>query len=213
MLAQGLHQKDPLHSNQATSCATKAASRLKQIRPRWIPQPGHSNDEPVPDGQEGTKEAFVPPVQITSLPQAMRALTNREGEPRERPAPRACRRQHMSPRKEEEILYIAGILHVPDGRPAVAAAGFTAGTDEGDRAGKRIPDNNEQSQYVAEFYAALLALRSVHKDTTLTIFSAKPYIWDAIDEQAKCWAVKPHKRGRDFANFNNLLAQRGCTMH
>ncbi|KAJ7192700.1 hypothetical protein GGX14DRAFT_379813, partial [Mycena pura] len=57
-----LRLQDPLHSRQATcicdeceedqtnhgcldphTCATKAASRLKQIHPRWVPQPIHGD--------------------------------------------------------------------------------------------------------------------------------------------------------------------------
>ncbi|KAJ7213185.1 hypothetical protein GGX14DRAFT_361260 [Mycena pura] len=117
----------------------------------------------------------------------MRVLTSREEEPRERPAPRARRRLPLTPRKDKEIIYVAGVLHVPDGRPAVAAAGFTAGIDEGNRAGRRIPGDNEQTKYAAEFYAALLAVRSVSKDTTLTIFSAQPYIRDAMNKRLSRW--------------------------
>ncbi|KAJ7213184.1 hypothetical protein GGX14DRAFT_361340, partial [Mycena pura] len=70
-----LRMRDPLHSNQATcacdrceadrtshgcsdphACVTKAASRLKQIHPRWIPKPDHGDDESVPIAPDGSGE-------------------------------------------------------------------------------------------------------------------------------------------------------------
>jgi hypothetical protein len=85
------------------------------------------------------------------------------------------------------VIFIAGAVHAPPKEKATAAAGFYAESREGERAGRRIPDAHEQSQYVAEFFAALAAIRSVSKETTLTLFSAQPYIREAMNKKLQRW--------------------------
>ncbi|KAJ7190514.1 hypothetical protein GGX14DRAFT_604158 [Mycena pura] len=114
-------------------------------------------------------------------------MTHRKGEPRERPTPRTRRRRSLTPRKEREVIYTAGVLHAPAGKPTVAAAGFTMGHIEGERTGRRIPEDHEQSQYAAEFYAVLMAVRAVNKDTTLTVFCTQPYVRDAMNKKLRRW--------------------------
>ncbi|KAJ6453427.1 hypothetical protein C8R47DRAFT_929604, partial [Mycena vitilis] len=45
----------------------------------------------------------------------------------------------------------------------------------------------EQSQYVAEFFAALEAIRSTRSETTLTIVSTQSYVRDAINKKLSGW--------------------------
>ncbi|KAJ7610021.1 hypothetical protein DFH06DRAFT_1016885 [Mycena polygramma] len=45
----------------------------------------------------------------------------------------------------------------------------------------------EQSQYVAEFFAALEAIRSVRTETALTIVSAQSYVQDAMNKKLSDW--------------------------
>ncbi|KAJ7191841.1 ribonuclease H-like protein [Mycena pura] len=59
------------------------------------------------------------------------------------------------------------------------------GADE--RAGKRIPEDHEQSQYAAEFYAVLMAVRKVSVETALTIVSAQPYVQEAMNKKLGRW--------------------------
>ncbi|KAJ7220890.1 hypothetical protein GGX14DRAFT_354034 [Mycena pura] len=90
--------EDPAHSTRATcecaectddrdnqgcedphACATKAASRLKQIHPRWIPGPGNRNTEMESAVLDEDSGVFIPPDKITSLAQGLRVMTNRGG--------------------------------------------------------------------------------------------------------------------------------------
>ncbi|KAJ7195934.1 hypothetical protein GGX14DRAFT_376591 [Mycena pura] len=114
-------------------------------------------------------------------------MTCRGGEPRERPALRTRRRRDITPRKETEVIYTAGVLYTPAGKPAVAAAGFTMGHVEGESTGRRIPGDQEQSQYAADFYAVMMAIRATDADTTLTIFCAQPYVRDAMNKKLPRW--------------------------
>ncbi|KAJ7195743.1 ribonuclease H-like protein [Mycena pura] len=61
------------------------------------------------------------------------------------------------------------------------------GSDGVDRAGKRIPGDCTQSKYAAEFYAVLLAVRKVHKDTALTIYSTQSYVLNALNKKLGRW--------------------------
>ncbi|KAJ7230510.1 hypothetical protein GGX14DRAFT_344576, partial [Mycena pura] len=47
--------------------------------------------------------------------------------------------------------------------------------------------DGDQSQYVAEFFAALAAVRNVSGNTTLTIYSAQPYIQEAMTKRLRRW--------------------------
>ncbi|KAJ6614056.1 hypothetical protein B0H10DRAFT_1950974 [Mycena sp. CBHHK59/15] len=198
---------NPLHAKRATcvcdecevdrdthgcenphACATKAASRLGQIRLRWIPKPGDTERheaEPM-DGEE-TSGRFLPPDAITNLAQGLRAMTHRVGEPLERPEPPIRRRVRMTPIPEEITIYIAGTIHTPLSKKVTAAAGIIINAGDNGRNGKCIPVDAEQSQYVAEFYAALEAIRSANKNTTLTIVSAQPYVRDAMNKKLAGW--------------------------
>ncbi|KAJ7226846.1 hypothetical protein GGX14DRAFT_347280, partial [Mycena pura] len=44
-----------------------------------------------------------------------------------------------------------------------------------------------QSQYVAEFFAALAAVRSANENTALTIYSAQPYVREAMNKKLQRW--------------------------
>ncbi|KAJ7192374.1 hypothetical protein GGX14DRAFT_380194 [Mycena pura] len=152
------------------ACAAKAASRLKQIHPRWIPGPSDQDRELEPAGLDDDNEIFVPPGKITSLAQGLRVMTNRGGEPAERPAPRPRRRAQELPRVQHSVVYVAGVVHTPPGEMSTAAAAFSLEGDEHERMGRCIPAASDQSQYVAEFFATLAALRSINENTPLTIY-------------------------------------------
>ncbi|KAJ7220148.1 hypothetical protein GGX14DRAFT_354845 [Mycena pura] len=156
------------------ACAKKAASRLGQIHPRWIPRLGDERGETEPTAPDDDSEVFVPPDKITSIAQGLRAMTNRGGEPTERPAPRPRRRGQALPRAQRTVVYIAGVIHTPPGEKSTAAAAFSMEGEVNEQMGKCIPATSDQSQYVAEFFAALAALRSVNENTTLTIYTVEP---------------------------------------
>ncbi|KAJ7224551.1 hypothetical protein GGX14DRAFT_300497, partial [Mycena pura] len=74
-LDAALRLQDPLHSSRTTctcdecgddresrgcsdphACVSKAASRLQQIHPRWIPRPENSEGASAPAGQDNSEE-------------------------------------------------------------------------------------------------------------------------------------------------------------
>ncbi|KAJ7210332.1 hypothetical protein GGX14DRAFT_394564 [Mycena pura] len=114
-------------------------------------------------------------------------MTNREGEPVERPAPRPRRRAQGPPRAQHSVIYIAGVVYTPPGEKSTAAAAFSLDGEVHERMGKCIPATSEQLLYVAEFFAALAALRSVNENTALTIYSAQPYVREAMNKKLRRW--------------------------
>ncbi|KAJ7193978.1 hypothetical protein GGX14DRAFT_378382 [Mycena pura] len=114
-------------------------------------------------------------------------MTNREGEPGERPLPRVRRRAIEAPAPQCAVIYAVGVIHTPPGKAATAAAAFSVEGSEEIRVGKRLPAANDQSQYVAEFFAALMAIRSVEDSTTLTIYSTQQYVREAMNKKFQRW--------------------------
>jgi hypothetical protein len=99
----------------------------------------------------------------------------------------------VTPAPAATEIYIAGVVHAPSSKTACAAAGVFI-KDEGSRnKGKCIPVAGEQSQYAAEFFAALEAVRSTSRDTTLTITSTQTYICDAMNKKLSGWVGVPHR--------------------
>jgi hypothetical protein len=50
-----------------------------------------------------------------------------------------------------------------------------------------VPANGEQSQYVAEFFAVLDAVRNTNQSSTLTIFSTQEYVREAMNNKLSIW--------------------------
>ncbi|KAJ6545701.1 hypothetical protein B0H19DRAFT_955908 [Mycena capillaripes] len=95
-------------------------------------------------------------------------------------------------------IYIAGTVHTPASKKTTAAAGIVIESDDDRGNGKCVPSGDKQSQYVAEFFAALEALRSVGKETALTIVSAQSYVHDAMNKKLwrwehEGWTGVPHR--------------------
>ncbi|KAJ7269103.1 hypothetical protein C8J57DRAFT_952995, partial [Mycena rebaudengoi] len=144
------------------ACIAAAASRLGQILPGWIP----SEQEAEPLLQEATNETreedrgyFEPPMEITMLAQGLRVMTLRPDEPKERIDRPVRRRAQVNPIIAAVEVYIAGAVHAPSSKRASAAAGIFFGEGDERNTGKNVPIADTQSQYVAEIYAALLAIR------------------------------------------------------
>jgi hypothetical protein len=78
-------------------------------------------------------------------------------------------------------------VHAPPCRETCAAAGIFVGHEDNQNRGKCVPNNGERSQYAAEIFAALEAIRSVNKDTALTIISTQDYILDAMNKKLTRW--------------------------
>ncbi|KAJ6523983.1 hypothetical protein B0H19DRAFT_1276679 [Mycena capillaripes] len=95
----------------------------------------------------------------------------------------------MTLRKGEPqtTVYIAGTIHTPANKKATAAAGIHIGADGCLSTGRCIPNGDLQSQYAAELYAALDAIRHVDKNTVLTLVSAQKYVKDAINKKLQHW--------------------------
>ncbi|KAJ7222342.1 hypothetical protein GGX14DRAFT_352947 [Mycena pura] len=201
--------EDPLHSGRATctcvgctedqekrgcenphACVAKAASRLRQIHPRWVPGPGGQRGPMEPVEYDEDSGIFIPPAQIASLSQGLRVMTNREGEPVERPAQRTQRRVRRAPVAQDSVVYTAGVIHTPPGKCSTAAAAFAVDGSEQNQPGKHLPAESDQLQYIAEFFAVLAAVRSVNENTTLTIYSAQPYVREAMSKNFGAGSTK-----------------------
>ncbi|KAJ7716051.1 hypothetical protein DFH07DRAFT_762565, partial [Mycena maculata] len=149
--------------NDPHACVRSAASRLRQILPKWIPTPDEEGRQ-IPGTFQTAKEEetglFKPPNGISTISQDLRAMTLRIDEPKERTATPVQRRRAVArpiPTKME--IHISGVTHAPSSNRARTAAGvFVKSDDEGNK-GVCIPSAEEQSQYVAELYAALAAVR------------------------------------------------------
>jgi hypothetical protein len=206
-LAQRL--EDPLHYKRAScmcndcdddrtirgcenphACAAAAASRLGQILPKLIPKPSEP-EEPIPTAatmdREDNTAFFRPSKSITEIAQGLRVMTLRGGEPKERPNMPVRRRAAVTPAPAATEVYIAGVVHAPSSKTACAAAGVFIKDEDSRNKGKCIPVVGEQSQYAAEFFAALEAVRSTSRDRTLTITSTQTYIRDAMNKKLSGW--------------------------
>jgi ribonuclease HI len=135
---------------------------------------------------EGTSR-FLPPKCITELAQGLRVITRWDDEIKERPDPQVRRRAAAAPPPEEIKIYIAGAVHAPPSKKANAAAGIFIKTDDRRNKGRCLPAEGEQSQYAGEFFAALEAVRSTSKDSTLTIISKHSYVCDAMNKKLARW--------------------------
>ncbi|KAJ7759420.1 hypothetical protein DFH07DRAFT_741115, partial [Mycena maculata] len=153
------------------ACVAAAAARLKQIRPKWIPNTNEA-PEPTPTTADTTEEGdFKPPAGITTLAQGLRAMTRRTDEPKERENPPVRWRAETIPPPAEVEIFIAGVVHAPVSQTACAAAGIFIEDGSTRDTGKCIPIAGEQSPYAAELFAALEATKMTHRDTVLTITS------------------------------------------
>ncbi|KAJ6534231.1 hypothetical protein B0H19DRAFT_964508, partial [Mycena capillaripes] len=68
-----------------------------------------------------------------------------------------------------------------------AAAGVYYGIDDPRNRGFRIPEEEEQSPYAAEIYAALEAVRNADSNTTLTIVSSQGSVQDTMNNKLSTW--------------------------
>ncbi|KAJ7726178.1 hypothetical protein DFH07DRAFT_782839 [Mycena maculata] len=82
----------------------------------------------------------------------------------------------MTPAPESEEIFIAGTVHAPSSKTARAASGVEV-----------PPFYGEQSQYAAEFYAALEAIRMTGSETVLTITSTQSYVQAAMNKKLPGW--------------------------
>ncbi|KAJ7247217.1 hypothetical protein C8J57DRAFT_1080927, partial [Mycena rebaudengoi] len=180
--------EDPLHSERVTcecdkcdddrtisgcenphACVMAAAARLGQIHPKWTGEATAAEKTPETEGE--SSKIFEPPERITTLAMGLRVMTRRPEEPQERePAP-ARRRVIVEPAPDAAEIYIAGKVHAQAGGKARAAVGIFVKVGDNRNSGKCIPVNENQSQYAAELYAALEAVRMTRKETVLTITS------------------------------------------
>jgi ribonuclease HI len=85
------------------------------------------------------------------------------------------------------MIYIAGVVHAPPRKETYAAAGLFANNGDNRNIGKCLPKSGERSQYVAELYAALEAVRSVSRNTKLTVVSTQNYVQDAMNKKLASW--------------------------
>jgi hypothetical protein len=116
----------------------------------------------------------------------------------ERPIPPTRRRAVVVPAPESTTVYIAGSIHAPPRKRASAAAGIYVNTGDSRNRGRCIPAAGEQSQYAAEFFAALEAVRNTDTNTTLTIFSTQEYVREAMNVKLpnwehEVWVGHPHR--------------------
>jgi ribonuclease HI len=176
------------------ACIKAAKSRLGQILPKWIPADGEAeetNPEEIPASPGEDDGLFQPPKSITSLAQGLRVMTRRTGKPVEREDPPVrCRRAAAEPIPEATEIYIAGVVHAPSSRQASAAAGIFLNIEDDRNKGKCIPITEAQSQYGAELFAALEAVKTTNRNTMLTITSTQDYVRDAMNKKLSNWEHK-----------------------
>ncbi|KAJ7314480.1 hypothetical protein DFH08DRAFT_716566 [Mycena albidolilacea] len=91
------------------------------------------------------------------------------------------------PIPESLVIYIAGALHTPQRTRPTATVGLSFETESNRDSGRCIPILSEQSQYLAELFAALEAIRSANKDSTLTIISTQSYVSEAMNKKLLNW--------------------------
>ncbi|KAJ7339152.1 hypothetical protein DFH08DRAFT_812546 [Mycena albidolilacea] len=173
------------------ACAIAAVSRLGQILPRWIPMPGGnevSGPAATPPEEETNSELFTPPESIMVPTQGLRAMTRRQNEPMEHPDPPVRRQAVVIPTPATTTAYIAGATHTPPcSKKPSAAAGLFFSTDDIRNKGRCIPASGEQSQYVAELFAALETVRQVDTNSVLTIYSTQEYVCEAMNKKLSKW--------------------------
>ncbi|KAJ7203487.1 ribonuclease H-like protein [Mycena haematopus] len=114
-------------------------------------------------------------------------MTRREDEAIEHPDKPVRRRVAILPVPATATVYIAGIVHTPKSKCARAAAGIFVVDGDDSNKGKCVPAAGEQSQYVAEMYAALEAVRCTNTATELTIVSAQSFARDAMTKKLPTW--------------------------
>ncbi|KAJ7342329.1 hypothetical protein DFH08DRAFT_703693 [Mycena albidolilacea] len=114
-------------------------------------------------------------------------MTYREDDPIVRKNPPVRRREITAPIPESVVIYIAGAVHTPRRKRPTAAAGLSFETENSRDRGRCILILNEQSQYVAELFAALDAVRSANKDSILTIVSTQSYVNEAMNKKLSNW--------------------------
>jgi hypothetical protein len=114
-------------------------------------------------------------------------MTHHGNEPVEHPDLPVRRRAIVSPPPENIIIYIAGSTHTPSGGRPRAAAAILIESEEARNIGRCIPSASEQSQYVAELFAALAAVRSASKDSILTIISTQNCLSDTMNKKLAKW--------------------------
>jgi hypothetical protein len=152
----------------------------------------------MPPDESTDTELFRPPENITTLTQGLRVMTHRHSEPTEHPNPPVRRRAVIAPAPENTTVYIAGSVHAPPRKRASAAAGLFINPDDSRNRGRCVPIAGEQSQYAAEFFAALEAVRNTDTNSTLTIFSTQEYVREAMNVKLanwehEGWVGNPHR--------------------
>ncbi|KAJ7747412.1 hypothetical protein DFH07DRAFT_747749 [Mycena maculata] len=93
----------------------------------------------------------------------------------------------MEPTPAKVEIHIAGAIHAPSSRVARAAAGVFIGIDDNQNKGVCIPSTEVQSQYAAELYAALAAIKMTNSETALTITSTQAYLQNAMNKKLSGW--------------------------
>jgi ribonuclease HI len=84
-------------------------------------------------------------------------------------------------------VYIAGSVHAPPRTKPSAATGLFIEAEDIRNRGRSIPKPETQSQYVAELYATLEAIRNTSSDTTLTIISTQNSVQEAMNKKLAVW--------------------------
>jgi ribonuclease HI len=84
-------------------------------------------------------------------------------------------------------VYIAGAVHAPPHKRPSTAAGLFFSTEDSRNKGQCVPTGGEQSQYVAELFALLEAVRTVDTSSALTIFSTQEYVCEAMNKKLPEW--------------------------
>ncbi|KAJ7757383.1 hypothetical protein DFH07DRAFT_695136, partial [Mycena maculata] len=70
---------------------------------------------------------------------------------------------------------------------ARAAAGIFIGVGDDQNKGMCIPSTEIQSQYIAELYAALAAIKMMNSETALTIISTQSYVLNTMNKKLSRW--------------------------
>jgi ribonuclease HI len=114
-------------------------------------------------------------------------MTHRKSEPEERPNPRERRRAEAELPPETTKVYIAGCVHTPTRKKTTAASGVIFENENSRNTGRCLPIKEDQSQYTAEVFATLEAIRGTNKNTTLTVISTQAYVRDAMTKKLSRW--------------------------
>jgi ribonuclease HI len=114
-------------------------------------------------------------------------MTYRNSEPKEHFNPPTRRRAVAPPVPEATTIYVAGATHTPLRKRASAAIGLFIETEDNRNKGRCVPISGEQSQYVAELFAALEAIKIASGESDLTIVSTQSYVRDAMNKKLPGW--------------------------